>query len=219
MTLRQLRQRNSRSAGCGPELRWSVKCFICAPQPLQTRMGISCGWVAESDIADGCQINRIAAEQFETLLKISRHQGSPFAVGGSRLTNSIRAGTSRSGDRTDCLRWCHQLTSKPRVCSWGSHRINQLGHSLVDVIASGAFKRPDIKARGAGCNPHQHRRCLARWTWRSGMGEHDCTPSSCGESTIELSVTGSCRVGSGDGTSIGLQGFRRCSVLLTFQNN
>ena len=98
-------------------------------------------------------------------------------------------------DRTGCLRWCQQLTLKPRVCSWGSHRINPLGHPLVDVIASGALKRPDIEARGAEGNSRQHRCCLARWTWRSGMGEHDCTPSSGGESTPELSVTGSCRVG------------------------
>ena len=87
------------------------------------------------------------------------------------------------------------MTPKPRVCSWGSHRINQLDHRLVDVIASRARKRPDIEARGAGGNSHQHRCCLAHWTWRSGMGEHDCTPSSDGESTTELSVTGSCRVG------------------------
>jgi hypothetical protein len=87
------------------------------------------------------------------------------------------------------------LTSKPRVCPWRFHRIYPLGHSLVDVIASGALKRPDIEALGAGCDSRQHRCCLAQWTWRSGMGEHDCTPSSCGESTTELSVTGSCRVG------------------------
>jgi hypothetical protein len=68
------------------------------------------------------------------------------------------------GDRTGCLRWCHQLTLKPRVCAWRSHRVNQFGHDLVDVIASGALKRPDLEARGAWCNPRQHRCRLARWT-------------------------------------------------------
>jgi hypothetical protein len=72
MTIQQLWQRNIRSAGYGSELRWSVKCFICAPQSLQTRVSTSSGLVAESGIADGWQIIRIAAEQFETLPKIIR---------------------------------------------------------------------------------------------------------------------------------------------------
>jgi hypothetical protein len=74
MTLWQLRQRNIRSAGYGPELRWSVKCFIRAPQPLQAGAGTSSGLVDESGILDNrWQISRIASEQFETLSKISRH--------------------------------------------------------------------------------------------------------------------------------------------------
>ena len=72
MTIQQLWQRNIRSAGYGPALPWSVKCFISAPQFLQTRVSTSSGLVAEWGIADGWQINRIAAEQFETLPKISR---------------------------------------------------------------------------------------------------------------------------------------------------
>jgi hypothetical protein len=53
MTIQQLWQRNIRSAGYGPALRWSVKCFICAPQSLQTRVGTSSALVAESGIAYG----------------------------------------------------------------------------------------------------------------------------------------------------------------------
>jgi hypothetical protein len=69
-TLWQLWQRNIRSAGCGPELRWSVKCFICAPQPLQAGVGTSSGLVAESGIVDNrWQISRIAAVQFETFFE------------------------------------------------------------------------------------------------------------------------------------------------------
>jgi hypothetical protein len=57
-----------------------------------------------------------------------------------------------------------QLTVKPAGCSWGFHRINQIGHKLVDVLARGALKRPDIEAKAAGRNPSQHRFCLASWT-------------------------------------------------------
>jgi hypothetical protein len=82
--------------------------------------------------------------------------------------SNVRAGArsfATPGDRRGCLRWCHQLTLKPRVCSRRSHRINQLGYNLMDVIASGALKRPDIEARGAWRNPRQHRCCcLASWT-------------------------------------------------------
>jgi hypothetical protein len=70
--MQQLWQRNIRSAGYGPALRRSVKCFICAPQSLQTRVGTSSGLVAEPGIADEWQINRIATEQFGTLSKINR---------------------------------------------------------------------------------------------------------------------------------------------------
>jgi hypothetical protein len=193
-TLRQPSQRNIRSAGCVPELRWSAKCFICAPQPLQTRAGASCGLVAVSIIADEWQQNRVAAVQFETFSKKNRQPREfPCRRRQRRLTRG-RGLHGPRGDRMGCLRWCDQLTPKPRVRSWGPHWVNQLGHSLVDVIASGALKRPDIKARGAGCNPHQHRCCLAPWTYRSGIEDHDRTPLPGGSAT-ELSVTGICRVG------------------------
>jgi len=74
MTTQQLWQRNIRSAGYGSELRWSIKCFICAPQSLQARESTSSGLIAEWGIADGWQKNRIIVEQFETLSKISRRQ-------------------------------------------------------------------------------------------------------------------------------------------------
>ena len=57
-----------------------------------------------------------------------------------------------------------QLTVKPAGCSWGFHRINQIGHKLVDVLARGALKRPDIEAKGAGRNPSQHRFCSTHRT-------------------------------------------------------
>jgi len=57
-----------------------------------------------------------------------------------------------------------QLTVKPAGCSWGFHRINQIGHKLVDVLARGALKCPDIEAKVAGRNPSQHRFCSTRWT-------------------------------------------------------
>ena len=79
MTIQQLWQRNIRSAGYGPALRWSVKCFICAPQSLQTRVGTSSALVAESGIAYGWQKSRIAAEQFRTLSKILGTEGTDFA--------------------------------------------------------------------------------------------------------------------------------------------
>jgi hypothetical protein len=66
----QLRQRKIRSAGYGPELRWSVKCFIGPPQSLQAGAGTSSGLVAESGIVDNrWQISRIAAVQFETFFE------------------------------------------------------------------------------------------------------------------------------------------------------
>jgi hypothetical protein len=62
------------------------------------------------------------------------------------------------------LHWRLQLTVKPAVCSRRFHRVNQIGHNLVDVVARGALKRPDIEAKAAGRNPRQHCCCLTRWT-------------------------------------------------------
>lgn len=70
------------------------------------------------------------------------------------------------------LRRCLQLTVKPAVCSARFHRVSQVDDNLMDVIASGALKGADTKARGAGCDPRQRRGCLTRWTW-PGMLDHD----------------------------------------------
>jgi hypothetical protein len=69
---------------------------------------------------------------------------------------------------------------KPPVGFAGFHRIELLDHDLMDVIASGALKRPDIGARRARCDPRQPRGCLARWTWLSGMMEHDARLDQAG---------------------------------------
>jgi len=63
------------------------------------------------------------------------------------------------------------LTAKPAGSSRGFHRIGQIGHKLVDVLARGALKCPDIEAKVAGRNPSQHRFCSTRWTPR-GLVEH-----------------------------------------------
>jgi hypothetical protein len=57
-----------------------------------------------------------------------------------------------------------QLTVKPAVCCLGFHRIYEIGHNLLNVLAGGALKRPDIEAKAAGRNPSKHRFCLTRWT-------------------------------------------------------
>jgi hypothetical protein len=57
-----------------------------------------------------------------------------------------------------------QLTVKPAVCSLGFHRINEIGHNLLNVLADGALKRPDIEAKAAGRNPGKHCFCLTHWT-------------------------------------------------------
>ena len=62
---------------------------------------------------------------------------------------------------------------KPADGFAGFHRIEQLDHNLVDVIASGALKRPYIEARRAGRDPRQPRGCLAHWTAWPGTMEHD----------------------------------------------
>jgi hypothetical protein len=53
---------------------------------------------------------------------------------------------------------------KPAVCSLGFHRINEISHNLVNVLARWALKRRDIEAKAAGRNPGQHGFCLTRWT-------------------------------------------------------
>ncbi|QIP01699.1 hypothetical protein [Bradyrhizobium symbiodeficiens] len=57
------------------------------------------------------------------------------------------------------------MTVKPAGCSWGFHRISQIGfgHTLVDVLARRALKRPDFEAKLAGRNSGEHRFFSARW--------------------------------------------------------
>jgi hypothetical protein len=50
----------------------------------------------------------------------------------------------------------------------------------MDVMASGALKRPYIEARRARCDPRQPRGGLARWTWWPGMMEHDARLDQAG---------------------------------------
>jgi hypothetical protein len=57
-----------------------------------------------------------------------------------------------------------QLTVKPAGCLWGFHRINQIGHKRVDVLACVTLKRPDIETKVAGRNPSQHGFCSTHWT-------------------------------------------------------
>jgi hypothetical protein len=57
-----------------------------------------------------------------------------------------------------------QLPPKPLVCSQAFYWINQIDHNLMDPVARGALKRPDIEAGGAWCNPGQRRCRLAGWT-------------------------------------------------------
>ena len=73
-------------------------------------------------------------------------------------------GLFRKRDKVQLLRRRLQLTAKPAGSSRGFHRIGQIGHKLVDVLARGALKCPDIEAKVAGRNPSQHRFCSTRWT-------------------------------------------------------
>jgi hypothetical protein len=79
---------------------------------------------------------------------------------------------TRPKSRAQPLRRRLQLTVKPPVRSLGFHRINEIGHSLVNVLARRALKPADIEARAAGRNSGQHLFCLAAGTLRSGMVVH-----------------------------------------------
>ena len=63
----------------------------------------------------------------------------------------------------------------------------------MDVIARGAFERPDVEANRAGGNPRQHGSRLAHGAEWSD--DHDAIASSSGGSVTELSVTGRYRGG------------------------
>ena len=62
------------------------------------------------------------------------------------------------------------------------------------MFARRAFERPNVKADGAGCNPREHRSCLARGANWSQDG-HDAIAFGSGGSVTELSVTGGYRGG------------------------
>jgi hypothetical protein len=147
-TLRQPWQRNIRSAGCGPELRWSVKCFICAPQPLQMRMGTSCELVAVSVMPDKWQISRIAAVQFETFSEKTR-QGRYLPLPTAR-SDGGRGHHGPGATARAAFGAANYLEA--RRLPLGAHRINPLGLSLVDRLQAGLNGRIS-KARGAGCHP------------------------------------------------------------------
>src|SRR4029453_4365504 len=123
------------------------------------RVGASSLSVAEPGIWEQLQMSRVAAEQFGTLPEINCDRAVPPA-----------------GNGAGCLRWRHQLTSKPGVCSGGSHRINRFGHIWAGMMAGGALQHRDFETRGAGGNPHRRRCGLARWTYWRELDEHDWTP-------------------------------------------
>jgi hypothetical protein len=93
-----------------------------------------------------------------------------------------------------------QLTVKPASCSQGFHRINQSGNKLVDVLARGALKRPDIEARVAGRNPGQDGFCSTRWTSRSRMVEHVVRLAQAG--ALQNSQSPGVAVVDGDGNTV-----------------
>ena len=177
MTMLQLWQRNIRLAGYRPAARRSAKCLICAPQPLHTRVGASSLSVAEPGIGEQWQMSRIAAEQFGTLPEINCGPGSSPAAVASAVPR-FRQGPGRRlpGDRAGGLLRRRQLASKPRVCSWRFHRVDQFGLIRAGVMASGALQHGDFETRGAGGNPHRRRGGLARWTYWRGVDEHGWTP-------------------------------------------
>jgi hypothetical protein len=64
---------------------------------------------------------------------------------------------------------------EPAGCFLRFHWINQLDDELVNQIASGTFKCPDVKARGSGADTCQHQGGLAfraRWS----IDDHGASP-------------------------------------------
>jgi hypothetical protein len=87
----------------------------------------------------------------------------------------------------------------------------------MDVITRRALKGLNVEAQGAGRNPRQRGSCLARGAkWSDD--DHDASPW-IQAGALQNSQSPVDTRGGGDGTSIELQKFRRCPVLLTFQNN
>ena len=71
------------------------------------------------------------------------------------------------------LGWRSQLSHEPTVGFSRFHWIDQLGRSLMVVIALEALERPDIKAGWAGVHTCQRGCGLALWTRRPAKRDHD----------------------------------------------
>jgi hypothetical protein len=65
---------------------------------------------------------------------------------------------------------------KPAVYLGGFHRVGQIDHYLMDVVANRAFERPDVKAGKAVRDSRQHGRRCARRTGRLRNMEHGASP-------------------------------------------
>src|ERR1043166_9167051 len=114
------------------------------------------------------------------------------------------------------LGWRSQLPHEPTVAFSRFHWIDQLGRSLMVVIALGTLECPDIKAGWAGVHTCQHGCSLALWPRRPAKRDHDALLKPGGSAT--LSVTGRCRYRAVMESPWTRQPIRRCSILLTFQN-
>jgi hypothetical protein len=90
------------------------------------------------------------------------------------------------------LRWRSQFAPQPTCRFDGFKRIDKGDHLLMNVIAGGALKCPDVKARETD-DVGQHRSCLARRA-KWSQDDHVLRLGS-GGSVTELSVTISCRYG------------------------
>jgi hypothetical protein len=149
-TLRQPSQTNIRSAGCVPELRWSAKCFICAPQPLQTRVGTSCVSGARSSIANPSQKKPKPMNDRKTdsplcnlsIFEENRHlREFPWPVRSvTRPGESLVQGSKITALRSwRCPRFCH----------------GAVDDVALDSLASWARKRSQVLARQARLDRRQ----------------------------------------------------------------
>ena len=169
-TLRQPSQTNIRSAGCVPELRWSAKCFICAPQPLQTRVGTSCVSGARSSIANPSQKKPKPMNDRKTdsplcnlsIFEENRHlREFPWPVRsvtrpGESLVQRSKITALRSWR---CPRFCHGAVDDvalDSLASWARKRSQVLAGRLGSIAAS-LMGEP----QAVHCGP---------WFWASSMG-------------------------------------------------
>ena len=161
-TLRQPSQRNIRSAGCVPELRWSVKCFTLRAAAIADACGhflcIGCafehrGSIAEKNQADEWQKNRFATVQFEAFSRKNRHlrefpwparsvtrPGEPL-VRGSKIT-ALRSWR--------CPRFCHGA-------------VDDVALELACIVGKKTFASPGpaCSARSRPASWENHKRCIA----------------------------------------------------------